>query len=393
MLVINKNIYFVLGAWNACIYNLNTRKLIQIKHNDIHAAQELFLDPLRINNLSNLFKEEHIIVDKNIYDNTRSITLINTKLDTAWIEINTECNFKCIHCYVSDKLHTPKHTNMSISDFKLAIDRVLEYGIKKIHIIGGEPLIHPYFMQCMKSSLHKFDFSVLFTNGYLLDKNIISQLKQLNISQIDISLYSTIEEEYEKVTQVKGSFNRAMRAIEEVEKSGIICHIATIRIPGIDIGQPYVSKNYNHAVQHFDYVRASGRGSRLWRTASSKELDIKSPTMNIANRKLDPQKVLYKMQYHNCFGRYIRINPDLNVYPCTMEQRFLHGNIRENTLDQIVKENIRRFNKDYIEECSVCEFRYICSDCRADSFSNNICAKPWFCQYDPISGKAMTSDI
>ena len=43
--------------------------------------------------------------------------------------------------------------------------------------------------------------------------------------------------------------------------------------------------------------------------------------------------------------------------------------------------------KDHINVCKDCEFRYCCHDCRPDSLSNDVYAKPWYCTYNPYSGE------
>lgn len=382
---INKNIYMVCGAVNACIYNLNTKELLPIEHNQISMVQQVLLEPNHRNSVWSMLLDKQVVVDEEEYYQSRIISLNNCTIDTAWIEIITECNYRCIHCYVDGKTHEYQQSRMNLLDYKMAIDKIWKYGIRRIHIIGGEPMIHPDFWSMMEYSLKKFDFSVLLTNGSLLDKESIEHLKKLGLSEIDVSLYSTKEEEHEKVTKKKGSYKQIISIIKMIENSGMICHITTVRIPGVDVGMPYSSESKNPAIQHFDYMRASGRGASRW-GKDKMLLENKKITSKISNRKIDPQKVLYKMRYHNCFGHYIRINPDLNVYPCTMEQRFMYGNIRENDLEEIVNDNIRTFNKDKVKECCVCEYRYICSDCRPDTFSEDICAKPWFCGYNPILG-------
>ena len=383
---INKNVFLVYGRVHARIYNLNTRKLIPVYHDDIPEVQQLFGDPTADNRLSALLKKERIIVSKDDYDRCETIELLNTSIEIAWIEINTDCNFRCIHCYVDGETHFTEKKSITVNDFKLAVDKITAFGIRRLHIIGGEPLIHPDFWIMMEYALPRFEFSVLFTNGFLLDEEKIYRLKKLGLTEIDVSLYSTIEAEHEKVTRKKGSFSKALSVIRLIEKSGIICHIATVRVPGINIGEPYCSQSENAAVQHFDYMRASGRGAGKW---SSQELipGNKAITSSIIKRSVDPQKILYKMKYHNCFGKYIRVNPELNVYPCTMEQRICHGNIRENSISEIIKQDIRVLNKDKIKGCCVCEYRYICSDCRPDTFSEDLFEKPWFCKYDPFTGE------
>ena len=88
---------------------------------------------------------------------------------------------------------------------------------------------------------------------------------------------------------------------------------------------------------------------------------------------------------HNCFDSRIYISADLDIYPCVMERRFKHWNIAE-CQDIILNESIRKLNKDHIEECNECEFRYACFDCRPNSLSGKMYEKPWYCTYDPQKG-------
>ncbi|MCG8412356.1 MAG: hypothetical protein MI739_13845, partial [Bacteroidales bacterium] len=44
-------------------------------------------------------------------------------------------------------------------------------------------------------------------------------------------------------------------------------------------------------------------------------------------------------------------------------------------------------SKDQIEVCKDCEFRYICSDCRAYTKNSNVYSQPAKCTYNPYIAK------
>ncbi len=90
--------------------------------------------------------------------------------------------------------------------------------------------------------------------------------------------------------------------------------------------------------------------------------------------------------FNNCFGSKIYIATDLTVYPCVMERRFSHGNMKENTNFKL-DDAIMKLNKDKINSCKDCEFRLGCFDCRPDSLTGEICSKPWYCTYLPEIGE------
>ena len=56
------------------------------------------------------------------------------------IELNTNCNFKCLHCY-----QVTPHQSLSLSDFKAYLTQVKASGCIFLTITGGEPLLHPDF--------------------------------------------------------------------------------------------------------------------------------------------------------------------------------------------------------------------------------------------------------
>jgi SPASM domain peptide maturase of grasp-with-spasm system len=99
-------------------------------------------------------------------------------------------------------------------------------------------------------------------------------------------------------------------------------------------------------------------------------------------------KTFTEAQQHNsCLNRKISIDVNGDIKNCpSLPQSF--GNIAETSLQSaLLHKNFKDLwliNKDQIEVCKDCEFRYICTDCRAfitkpeDKFS-----KPSKCSYNP----------
>ena len=95
-------------------------------------------------------------------------------------------------------------------------------------------------------------------------------------------------------------------------------------------------------------------------------------------------------QHHNtCLNRKIAIDVEGNIKNCpSMSQSF--GNIRDTTLQEALDHpDFKKYwnvTKDQISVCKDCEFRHICTDCRAylenpeDRYS-----KPLKCGYNPYT--------
>ncbi len=104
------------------------------------------------------------------------------------------------------------------------------------------------------------------------------------------------------------------------------------------------------------------------------------------------------LQHNSCLNRKISIDSDGNIKNCP-SMRESYGNIRDTTLaEAIEKPGFKKYwdiNKDQIAVCKDCEFRYICTDCRAyveepedvSGPNGTNLSKPLKCGYNPYTGE------
>ncbi|UTX48143.1 grasp-with-spasm system SPASM domain peptide maturase [Chryseobacterium sp. MA9] len=106
-------------------------------------------------------------------------------------------------------------------------------------------------------------------------------------------------------------------------------------------------------------------------------------------------KVLEAINHNSCLYKKIGIDRNGAIKNCPlMSENF--GNIRNNSLEEaITQPNFKKYwnlTKDNIEICKDCEFRYVCTDCRA--YTENAekskeglnISKPLKCGYNPYTG-------
>lgn len=96
------------------------------------------------------------------------------------------------------------------------------------------------------------------------------------------------------------------------------------------------------------------------------------------------------MHYNSCLNRKIAIDAFGNIKNCPSMSNVL-GRSGKMTFNEAIKLPELRKNwsitKDFISVCKDCEFRYICTDCRAYlQEPENILSKPLKCGYDPYAG-------
>lgn len=101
--------------------------------------------------------------------------------------------------------------------------------------------------------------------------------------------------------------------------------------------------------------------------------------------------IIEAMNHNSCLNRKISIDTEGNIKNCpSMPESF--GNIRDTTLmEAIEKPGFKKYwdiNKDKIYVCKDCEFRYVCTDCRAYvEDPADILSKPLKCGYNPYTGE------
>lgn len=389
---LNEDVYLVEGISNDAIYNLHDGNLYQIKKNDSNSIKSIIGKD--INYKFSTFQKQIIkqLNDKHIIritENNNIIYINNCKIEPkcnfAWIEVCNNCNLKCKHCY--NKSSSLSNSFMTLDDFKKVCLELSQLEINKIQIIGGEPFCHPQIMQMLEYASSMFSFIEIFTNGTLITEDICSFIKEKGI-KIAISVYSYIPKEHDKITMVPGSFNKTYKLINNLKSRGIKYRVATVHMKDQYLGnrkeEPFVLNPVK------DVIRLSGRANISLLTPEL--LKRKLITRESFKNKLNKTKVIENVNFHQCFSKKIYISSTLEVYPCVMEHRLSHGNMKMHKLCTLLNSKIQCLNKDFIDECKDCELRYACFDCRPDTIDKNIISKPYYCTYDVKKGQWQNID-
>jgi len=386
---LNDNVYLVKGYTKSCIYDFNSSKLYSLNNSlalkiDLVNKGKVAVGAID-EELCNIF-EEFIklgilkLTEAPVTQHIDEIKPSDKGVNFAWIEITNKCNLKCVHCY--NEADAQCDAVMSLSDYKHVIDNLMDLGISKVQIIGGEPFFDKKVLKDMLDyTVGKFQVIEIFTNGTLITQDWFSYLAEHNI-HVALSVYSYNEEIHDKITGNRGSWAKTNRTIESLNKYGIVYRVCNVLMKGIEIGEK-ITDLYNLSIEK-DVVRMSGRAnfSLLTDDLIRKKLITKESFQDAIKKSFCGLLVAG----HNCFRSKLYISADLTVYPCVMERRLKHCVIDKNS-GITLNNSIRYFNKDKINGCCQCEYRYACYDCRPNSLSGDILEKPWYCTYEPASGE------
>jgi MoaA/NifB/PqqE/SkfB family radical SAM enzyme len=144
--------------------------------------------------------------------------------------ITGRCNLRCKHCYGSYGILQREELTLDV--FRKAIDDFKAMGTRRFTLEGGEPLMHRNFREIV-GHLHSRGMEIsLCTNGLLLGEHI-DFLKD-KVDLVVISMDGT--EEHNDLIRGKGTYRKAVAAIESLKAKGMRSLIFTCLMEG-NLGQ------------------------------------------------------------------------------------------------------------------------------------------------------------
>lgn len=214
-------------------------------------------------------------------------------------------------------------------------------------------------------------------------ENIFNQLEQLGCKYLQLRFFDEIE----------------LSIIDE-----ILDNLKTHRIISVEIILPFVDNLTE------DLNRLTQKHGRITQIvffgAKSQELITKNYTKiiyvldkidsvlhcGVISQKffsINIKNYTESINHNSCLNRKISIDSFGEIKNCPSMLKS-YGNIKEITLTDVLLNDefkaVWSINKDNIKACGNCEFRYICTDCRAYTENpKDIYSKPLKCGYDPTT--------
>ncbi len=76
--------------------------------------------------------------------------------------LTNNCNLRCKHCFVNGG---ESKIEMKTSDWTHAMQNLSNMGVKKVSLLGGEPLMRKDFFDLLDFALRCFDSVAIQSNG------------------------------------------------------------------------------------------------------------------------------------------------------------------------------------------------------------------------------------
>ena len=129
------------------------------------------------------------------------------------------CNLNCVHCYSQSK-NLQYNNELTLEEGKAFIDDISSFGSPVMLFSGGEPLMHPHFLDLCFYAKSKGMRAVISTNGTLITKELAKELKKVGLSYVGISL-DGLESVHDRFRGKKGAFREAIEGINYAKEAGI----------------------------------------------------------------------------------------------------------------------------------------------------------------------------
>lgn len=184
------------------------------------------LKPAEANNRNKLKEEKPLVYEKILKFDEKikrgeSIAIIQ-------FQYNYTCNFKCEHCSVKKFQGKQNRRSFTIADVKELSRQADNMGLARITITGGEPLVFKDLDALVKALDPQKFYINCDSNGWLLDLKKARHLKSIGIDRIQLSIDSLDADEHDKFRKTKGSFERAIKAIDAARNAGLAIFIQTV---------------------------------------------------------------------------------------------------------------------------------------------------------------------
>lgn len=325
--------------------------------------------------------------------------------------ITDRCNYNCLHCYNA----ADESANSAMWDLEDAygfLDQARDCGVQAIILSGGEPMMHPHFLDIYKAVYERGMYvSEILTNGYYLTQEILDEILKYGYKPLFKVSFDGFGY-HDWMRDCVGAEKTAIKAFELLAKNGF----------PILVNSQINNKNKDTFKKSIDYFDSLGVGTlRFIRTTEvprwmikagdssisyeeyfdfmlevAKEYSLKERNMNMIlwefaflfkDKKFKMfctrcRQDDYRDTIYACptVRKQICISANGNIYPCSQQSGGLDsrgiklGNVHETKFSQLLKEgpyiDLVTMNAGDIKannsKCGSCEhFKQCIGGCRA----------------------------
>ncbi len=320
------------------------------------------------------------------------------------------CNLKCKHCYQS--AGKPSSDELTLEEKLQVVEELDEVGIASLAFSGGEPLVvKDHLLRVAHEASRRGIYVALATNGTLLTRSVVRELKEAGVKYVEISLDSADPRVHDSFRGVPGAFKAAIEGVRNCVEEGLFTCIATtvtkINVHEIPRIVELAKKLGANRFIAFNFIPV-GRGreildldlspeerelflEELSRLAIEGGIEVVCTAPQYARVMLEVSEGKFTAVSHfyvgsTSFSNYIKtiaefiggcgagrmycaIQPNGDVVPCVFMPDLVVGNLRKQHFADIWNNSkvfkALRDRSSLKGSCGNCNFKNVCGGCRA----------------------------
>ena len=400
------NKYFKLNSYcnfireknNSCLYNLVTGDMISIDIMNVemlsNSEDNIPLDKIHNLNMDfykqlydmqmGKFYEKPVYIEKmhkGLTPLLKTVIKENINIKNLFIELGIECNLDCKFCIKDDntlfrktgcKRWKVSNVKLDINQWKQIVSQAYKLGCTAISFIGGEPFLYiDDIKEIIKyAKLLGINNFVIYTNGTILNDDIVNFILKYSID-LKIQILSSNEINYEKICGIEGIYKK------------ILNNLKTITAKSVNYSLVFLINRLNEnevedVISYYTSYTKNINIEYIYPKPNNEFFSLKYSNLIYNKKKQFIKPKLDEFSYlkdnHNCYGNQIAITCNGDVLPCIMSRNLSLGNLIHNeklahTLNNSNYEYLKHLNKDKIDKCKECSYRFGCLDCRAIEMS------------------------
>lgn len=152
---------------------------------------------------------------------------LNRPLRDLRVSVTDRCNFRCVYCmpksvFNKEYKFLPRAELLSFEEITRVVNTAAEFGVKKIRLTGGEPLIRNDLEQLIEwiAAVDGIDDVSLTTNASLLTKKRAASLRSAGLQRLNVSLDAIDDETFKRVNDVGIGVQSVLDGIENASSAG-----------------------------------------------------------------------------------------------------------------------------------------------------------------------------
>jgi cyclic pyranopterin phosphate synthase len=160
----------------------------------------------------------------------------NRRVTYLRLSITDRCDLRCTYCMPERMTFLPRKDVLSFEELDELVTAFASFGVDKLRITGGEPLVRKDVMELMARFSRHIGNGLreltMTTNGTLLAK-YAGELAAIGVKRINVSLDTLNADVFEKLAR-RDMLGDVLAGIDAAQKAGLHMKLNTVALKGVN---------------------------------------------------------------------------------------------------------------------------------------------------------------